>query len=112
MCLMKRWNVAAPRHALQRGVQDLATDPDNPLLLPVAGAAGLDAGLKTEPADGGSGIPRRTIRRCWMGVVSLKRNKPVHAPQTADGTLAPAAAAPVALEVAVHGDLVQMFTPP
>ena len=36
----------------------------------------------------------------------------VHAPEAADGTTAPAVAAPVALGSAVHGGLAQMFTPP
>ena len=80
---MKRRNVATLRDTPQQGVQDLATDPERPLLLPVAGAAGLDAGLKTEPADGGSDLPRRTIRRCRMKGVHLERNKPLQAPETA-----------------------------
>ena len=59
--------------------------------------------VKTEPADGGSDIPRRTIRRCGRGAVSLKRNKPVRAAAAADGTAAPAVAAPVAPGSAVRG---------
>ena len=59
-----------------------------------------------------SDIPRRTIRRCQMGVVSLKRNKPVHAPETADATTRSSVALHVAPEAAVHGGLAQMFTPP
>ena len=43
---MKPWNVVALRGALQRGVQDLVTDPERPLLLPVAD----NAVLKVEPA--------------------------------------------------------------
>ncbi len=39
-------------------------------------------------------------------------DKPVHAPETVDGTAGPAVAAPVALGSAVHGDLEQMFTHP
>ena len=39
-------------------------------------------------------------------------DRPVHAPETADGTTAPAVAAPAALGSAVHGDLAQTFTPP
>ena len=39
-------------------------------------------------------------------------DKPVHAPGTADGTTAPAVAAPAALGSAVHGNLAQTFTPP
>ena len=39
-------------------------------------------------------------------------DKPVHAPETADGTTAAAVAAPVALWSAVHRDLAQTFTPP
>ena len=46
-----------------------------------------------------------------MGVVSLKGNKPVHADETADGTL-PAAAAPVASGLAAYGGLAHMFIPP
>ena len=88
-CLMKRWNVAALRDAPQRGVQDPATDPERPPLPCIAGAAVLDAGLKTEPANGGSDLPRRAIRRCRMKGVHLERNKPVHAAGTAaDGTTA------------------------
>ena len=63
--------------ALQRGVQGLATDPESPLPFCAAG----DTVVKVEPAESGSGIPRRTIRRCRMGVASLKRNEP----ETADG---------------------------
>ena len=39
-------------------------------------------------------------------------DRPVHAPGTADGTTAPAVAAPAALGSAVHGNLAQTFTPP
>ena len=39
-------------------------------------------------------------------------DRSVHAPETADGTMAPAVAAPVAPEAIVHGVLAQMFTPP
>ena len=39
-------------------------------------------------------------------------DRPVHPLGTADGATAPAAAAPVALEVAVHGYLAQMLSPP
>ena len=39
-------------------------------------------------------------------------DRPVHAPETADGTTAPAVAAPAALGSAVHGNLAQTFTPP
>ena len=39
-------------------------------------------------------------------------DRPVHAPETADGGTATAVAAPVALGAAVHGGLAQMFTPP
>ena len=35
-------------------------------------------------------------------------DRPVHAPETADGTTAPAVAAPVALGSAAHGGLAQM----
>ena len=105
---MKPWNVVALRGALQRGVQDLATDPERPLYLYAAG----DAVVKTEPADGGSGIPRRAIRRCRMEGVHLERNKPLQAPETAYGATAPAVALHVALETAVHDGLAQMFTPP
>ena len=104
---MKRWNVVTLRHALQRGVQDLVTDPENPLPFHAAG----DTVLKVEPADGASGIPRHTIRRCRLGVVSLKGNKPVRAAETVDGATAPAAALNVALETAVHDGLAQMFIP-
>ena len=86
--------------------------PESPFLLPVAGAAGLDAGLKTEPADGGSGIPRRAIRRCRMRGVQLERNKPLQAPETADGTAAPDVAAPLAAGFAAYGGLAPMFIPP
>ena len=109
---MKRWNVATLRDTPQQGVQDLATDPERPLLLPVAGAAGLDAGLKMEPANGGSDLPRRAIRSRRMKGVHLERNKPVHAPETADGTTAPAVAAPLASGFAAYGGPAQMFTPP
>ena len=105
---MKRCNVAVPGDPLQRGVQGLATDPGRPFLLPAAGAAGL----KTEPADGGSGIPQRTIRRCRMKGVHVERNKPLHAPETADGTAAPAVAAPLASGFAAYGGLAQMSPPP
>ena len=44
-----------------------------------------------------------------MGVVSLKRINPAHAPETADG---PAVAAPLASGFAAYGGLAQMFTPP
>ena len=109
---MKRWNVVVLRRALQRGVRDPATDPERLILLPVAGAAGLDAGLKTEPAGGGGDLPRRAIRRCRMKGVHLERNKPLQAPETADGTTAPAVAAPLASGFAAYGGLAQMFTPP
>ena len=39
-------------------------------------------------------------------------DRPVHAPETADGTTAPAVAAPAALGSAVHGNLAQTFNPP
>ena len=39
-------------------------------------------------------------------------DRPVHAPETADGTTVAAVAAPVALWSAVHRDLAQTFTPP
>ena len=39
-------------------------------------------------------------------------DRPVHAPETADGTMFPAVAAPVAPEATVHGVLAQMFNPP
>ena len=97
---MKRWNVVA----LRRGVQDLATDPERPPLLPVAD----NALLKVEPAEEDSDIPRRTIRRCRMGVVSLKRNQPVRAAETPNGAVASAAAAPVAPGSAVQGDPTQI----
>ena len=77
---MKQQNVVALRDALQRGVQVLATHPERPLLVPVAD----NAVLKVEPAEGCSGIPRRTIRRCPMGVVQLERNRLVRAPGPAD----------------------------
>ena len=92
---MKRWNVAALRDALRRGVQGLATDPGRPLPF----CAADNAVLKVEPAEGDSNIPRRTIRRCRVGVASLKRNKPAHAPETAGRPAAPAVAAPVASRV-------------
>ena len=76
---MKRRNVVTLRHALQRGVQNLATDPGPPLSFYAAG----DTVVKTEPADGGSGIPRSAIRRCRMKGVQLERNKPLQAPETA-----------------------------
>ena len=104
---MKRWNVVALRDAPRRGVQDLATDPGRPLLLYAAG----DAVVKTEPADGGSGIPRRAIWRCRMEGVHLERNKPLQAPEAADGATAPAVALHVAPEAAVHGGLAQMSPP-
>ena len=44
-----------------------------------------------------------------MGVVSLKRINPAHAPETADG---PAVAAPLASGFAAYGGPAQMFTPP
>ena len=47
-----------------------------------------------------------------MGVASLKRNKPVHEPEPADGTAAHAVAASLASGFAVHSGLAQMFTPP
>ena len=39
-------------------------------------------------------------------------DRPVHASEMADGTTAPAAAAPVAQGSAVQGNLAQVFTPP
>ena len=39
-------------------------------------------------------------------------DRPVHAPETADGATAGAVALHVALETAVHGGLAQKFTPP
>ena len=39
-------------------------------------------------------------------------DRPVHAPETADGTTAPAVAAPLASGFAAYGGLAQMFTPP
>ena len=39
-------------------------------------------------------------------------DRSVHAPETADGTMAPAVAAPVAPEAIVHGVLAQMSPPP
>ena len=39
-------------------------------------------------------------------------DRPVHAPETADGTTAPAVAAPPASGFAAYGGLAQMFTPP
>ena len=39
-------------------------------------------------------------------------DRPVHAPEMADGTTAPAVALHVAPGSAVHGGLAQMFTPP
>ena len=38
-------------------------------------------------------------------------DRPVHAPETADGTTAPAVAALAALGSAMHGDLEQTFNP-
>ena len=38
--------------------------------------------------------------------------RPVHAPETADGTTAPAVALHIAQGSAVHGGLAHMFTPP
>ena len=46
-----------------------------------------------------------------MGAVSLKRNKPVHAAETAASTAAPAAAAPLTSGFAAYGGLTQMLTP-
>ena len=73
-----------PRDAVQRGVQGQSPYPEHPILLPVAG----DTGLKVEPADGGSDIPRRITRECRRGGVHLEQNKPVHAPGVADRTAA------------------------
>ena len=98
---MKRWNVAALRDAPRRGVQDLATDPGRPLFFYAAG----DAVVKTEPADGGTGIPRRAIRRCRMEGVQLERNKPLQAPETGYGATAGAVALHVALGFVVHDGL-------
>ena len=42
----------------------------------------------------------------------MEWNKPVHAPEAADGTTEPAVALHVAQGSAVHGGLAQMFTPP
>ena len=39
-------------------------------------------------------------------------DRPVNAPETADGTTEPAVALHAALGSAVHGSLAQMFTPP
>ena len=39
-------------------------------------------------------------------------DRPVHAPETADGGTATAVAAPVALGAAVHGGLAHMSPPP
>ena len=39
-------------------------------------------------------------------------DRPVHAPETADGTAAPAVAAPLASGFAAYSGLAQMFTPP
>ena len=39
-------------------------------------------------------------------------DRPVHAPETADGATARAAVAPVALRAAAHGGLAQMSPPP
>ena len=105
---MKRWNVFALRDALRRGVQGLATDPERPLPFRAAG----ETVVKVKPAGGGSDIPRRTIRRYRMGVVSLKRNKSVDAPETADELRASAVAAPFGPGSAGPGGLAQMFIPP
>ena len=111
-CVMKRRNVIALRGALQRGVQDLATAPGPPLSFYAAG----DTAVKTEPADGASGIPRRAIRRYRIRGVSLKGNKPVRAAETAASTAAstaaPAAAAPLASGFPAYGSLTQMIIPP
>ena len=39
-------------------------------------------------------------------------DRPVHAPETADGPTASAVAAPLASGFAAYGGLAQMFTPP
>ena len=39
-------------------------------------------------------------------------DRPVHAPETADGTTAPAVAAPLASGFAAYGGLAQMSPPP
>ena len=106
---MKQRNMAVPGDAVRLSVQGLVTDSGRPLLLHVAG----DTGLKVEPADGGSDIPRRITRKCRRGGVHLERNKLVHAPGTAaDKTTAPAVAAPVAPGTAAHGGIEQTCTPP
>ena len=105
---MKRWNVVALRDALRRGVQDLVTDSGRPLPFFTAG----DTVVKVEPADEGSGIPRRAIRRCRMKGVHLERNKPLQAREAACSMTAPAVAAPLASGFAAHSGVAQMFTPP
>ena len=104
---MKWRNVAVPGDAVRLSVQGLVTDSGRPLLLHVAGGTGL----KVEPADGGSDIPRRITRKCRWGGVYLERNKPVHVAKTADETTAPAVAAPVAPGTAAHGGIEQTCTP-
>ncbi len=47
-----------------------------------------------------------------MKGVHLERNKPLQAPEAADGTTAPAVAAPLASGFAAYGGLAHMFTPP
>ena len=95
---MKRWNVAAFRGALRRGVQGLAIDPGRPLSFCAAG----ETVVKVEPAEWGSDIPRHTIWRCRMGVVSLKRNQSVRAAEAPNGAAASAVVAPVAPGSAVQ----------
>ena len=46
------------------------------------------------------------------GSIHMAVDRPVHAPEAADGTAAPAVAAPLASGFAAYGGLAQMFTPP
>ena len=53
----------------------------------------------------------RSSRTCEGGI-HMTLDRPVHAPEAADGGTAGAVAPHVAPEAAVHGGLAHMFTPP
>ena len=64
---------------------------------------------ETLPAEIGVG-PAES--RLCEGGIHMALDRPAQAPETADGTTAPAVAAPLASGFAAYGGLAQMFTPP
>ena len=56
--------------------------------------------------------PKHGVAGGSEGGNHMALERPVHAPETADGTAAPAAVAPLASGFAAYGGLAQTFTPP